>query len=55
MKIKITRAFIDRQAKNVEDREVPAGKVIDVSTARAKELIDLQLAVAETSKPTAAS
>lgn len=46
MRIKITTAFIDQQAKDPADAEVPAGKVITVTAERGAELIDLGLAEA---------
>ena len=46
MRINILTAFIDKQAKEAADAEVPAGKTITVTAERGAELIDLGLAEA---------
>jgi len=46
MRIKITTAFIDKQAKDPEDALVPVDKEITVTAERGTELIDLGIAEA---------
>ncbi len=46
MRINILSTFIDKQAKDRADAEVPAGKIITVTAERGAELIDLGLAEA---------
>lgn len=45
MQIEITTAFVDRQATNPEDADVPVGKKLTVTAERGAELIGLGLAV----------
>ena len=45
MQIQTTSAFIDRQATNPADAEVPAGKRMTVTAERGAELIGLRLAI----------
>lgn len=57
MWIVITAPFIDKQAEDPEDVNVPAGKKMNVTAERGKELIDLGLAEAsdtDAAKPTKA-
>jgi hypothetical protein len=57
MRIKITVAFTDKQAKDPAEAEVPAGKELAVTAERGAELIGLRIAVEiperATSKPAA--
>ncbi|WP_375292050.1 hypothetical protein [Sphingomonas melonis] len=46
MRIKTLTTFIDKQAKDAADAEVPANKTITVTAERGAELIDLGLAEA---------
>lgn len=46
MWIVITTPFIDKQAEDPKDAEVPAGKKMNVTAERGQELIDLGLAEA---------
>ncbi|MCP4025932.1 MAG: hypothetical protein GY736_06440 [Sphingomonas sp.] len=44
MRIKITTAFTDLQAKDPADADVPAGKEMTVTAERGAELVELGLA-----------
>lgn len=44
MRIKITTAFTDKQAKDPADADVPAGKEMTVTAERGAELVALGLA-----------
>jgi hypothetical protein len=44
MRIKTINAFIDKQAKDPADADVPAGKEMTVTAERGAELIELRLA-----------
>lgn len=44
MWIRVTTAFIDKQAADPADADVPVGKKLNVTAERGQELIDLKLA-----------